>query len=186
MFSRIDDFLITWSQWLVRQLELYTPVERKGLANFCLLLLKYSIIAMAILILFKVFVSEYDGSIYIFGILVLIFSFDYFVFKTLFSRQKDVETSLPREIITRVPHRYLMILASISSIGVIFPLLITAFLSEGIYTPQMLLITFNWGIFLIKLCLELILCTTSMSHGEKQKRLEEKEMRNLQLIPTQS
>lgn len=79
-----------------------------------------------------------------------------------------------------------MTLASTSGIVAVFPLLIIAFISVGIYTPQMLLVAFNWGVFIIKLCLELLLCTTSIPPGEKQKKLEEKEMRNLQLIPTQS
>lgn len=180
MLHRIDEFLITMVQWIVRQFEIYTAIERKGLANFFLLLMKNCIIAIGILVLYQVFISEYTALIL--AILVPILTFEYFVLRELFSRQNSVRTSLPQEIITRNLIRYILIFICTFLLVIIFPFLISKWLPRGYLAPDMLLDMFILSIFYIKLWLELILCTTSLPPVEKQERLKKKMLQKMQTV----
>lgn len=178
MFSTIDSFLITCTQWFVRQLELYTPIERMDLSNFCLLLYKNSLLAMAVLIPLAIFLEHAWHFIYV--ALIITFSLEYHRYRAIILKQKTEDSSLPQEIITRETIRQLLIFSSLLSGIVVLPLLILKVLSTGTCTISDLLVAFTWGVFIIKLSLELILCTTSLPPGEKERRTKEKEMRKMQ------
>lgn len=178
MFYKIDSGLIVWVQWIVRQFELYTPIERMDLISSFLLLNKWMIILSFFLVALCL-MSGYKFDMYFLSPLSL--SCNYVFRKLTTSIQKE-PTILPKEIISRYEFRCLYLLVFPAwMLSIVLGFLIY-YLTNTIDTLSLTLVIIA-SIFVTELFLEYLLCTISLPPGEKQKRLEEKEMKNMIPIP---
>lgn len=181
MFSTIDsidNFCINLAQWIVRQVELYTSIERKGLLNYCLFLLKGFIVGLVLSIILNLLVSPHLALI-LASLVVPIFIFDYIIFKILIKDQERSNwASLPHEIITRKAIRLVHLFSFLVATGVLSEIIIS--LVTDVFLPRYLIIIFICSIFVIEFCLDLLLCTVSLPPGEKQKKVTEKELRDME------
>lgn len=178
MFYEIDNFQITWAQWLIRQLELYTKIERASVFNFFLILSRNFIIGLSLTTVLCSFLN-FPVSILILAVLLIIAHFtDYIFFKITSSTQQ--ENTLPKEIITRKGARLITLICFVFWILFLLPMLFIDILKSGVLYPNNLLALFVFANLFAKLALELLLCTTSLPPGEKQKKVAEKELREME------
>lgn len=112
----------------------------------------------------------------------------YFGIKNASAHQKETDI-LPREIVSRKKERFnvffystVIFFMSSAILILIFPIL------DKISTNVNILLSLFDLVFVFSFpflagCTEYLLCTVSLPPGEKQKRLEEKEMKNMIPIP---
>lgn len=180
MFNKIDNTLIVWAQWTVRQFELYTPIERKHLIGFFISVLRCTLIVWAVIsVIMAVLIISPD--IFIVGAVGIFTNYGYFLSYKKLANKEPSKDVLPEEIISRYIFRMAYCLISISSL-LLLPLMYLLCIS-----PQgdILLFTMFVMVFFANFCfyffnfLEYLFCTISLPPGEKQKRREEKETRNM-------
>lgn len=167
---KFDGGLIKLFQWMIHLLELHTDIERKQVINFFFEISK----GLIIMYLFFVIISGIlsPSLILFFSLLnvVLIWNFRKIV-KDAFLGQTIKVSAFPVEIITRRFLRLYMFFGIIVS---------TVFLNIEKTLIDFTCLLMIWLFF----CIEYLLCTTSLPPGEKQKRKEEKEMKNMVPVPT--
>lgn len=174
MFLRLDTYLITKMQWIVRQCELFTPYSRTMLGEFLLKLFKYTCIfwvmavpfmaAVRVITLFF-FLSATTSMVPLYMILK----------KTFHEQSKRVSGMLPQEITTRYLARMLAIITS-AFITAIYAWIL---LLPGVAHPLLLLsIGLHIFVIIIITCFEYFLCTTSLPPGEKEKHKVKQEMKH--------
>ncbi len=186
MFSTLDNSLINLAQWIVRQLELFTPITRKVIGNALL-----SFHATAIALCFCMGVdkgiqalrlgyhthSSVFWSLFWIANFLFVFSFIEICFyknATRIIRKKQKSGLLPEEILARKNKRILGIIGLfIAFCPFVLPLLL---LNEVILEALTLSV-----LVLANSLLEYFFCTTSLPPGEKEKKKVEREMKYLSL-----
>lgn len=188
MFDKIDNFLITWFQWGVRQFELYTKFERNDLVKASLLFFKVMIFSYIIVSTIKKEISiDTVFTLDIFTCLMLMVL--YFVLKVSFSKQKNTTNVLPVEILTHKPLRWFSFLNTFIVIPLVFYLSFLLFSYISLLNQEKLVVILSALVFSLNIImifyLEYLLCTISLPPGEKRKIMERKEMKQMQahLIP---
>lgn len=170
MFSLFEDFdgwLIACFQYLVRQVELLTPLTRDSLFRVLMTL------AFAGITSFGFFVMVKLAFFWSFTVLFLLWiGVHYFpVWKTSL-RSSHL---YPREVYIRISIRFQYICSFI-----LFALLLALVPPEDGFIPlEMMLFCGTYALFY---CVEYLLCTTSLPPGEKAKWKCGKELRNA--VPT--
>ncbi len=188
MFSKIDMFLITWTQWFVRQAELYTPIERKNFLSIFINLLKWVIVTWGIVSML-VAITSFPSFIsfpllFISEAGCLLFLKDFFCYVNL-SKKITTTGKLPTEIASRytIRHTYfLFVLFGPITIWCLH-LMTTSRYTDLVIISIYIIGTFCLVCFHIYLCIEYLLCTTSLPPGEKERRGIEKEISSLVLVP---
>ncbi len=182
MFSTIDTGLINMTQWSVRQFELYTKITRKDLTNFCL-----SLIRVGLLVFFLVGTTRFIlESNFISAIINLVFmttcTLNLMIWEMISKRNQPLGI-LPAEIKNRKEPRIILILVSFLCI-LSLPFFI--FLGSKNETNLIeLIFLFNFLCFsmliFLSVLIEYLLCTTSLPPHEKEKKVQEKEMKYMTL-----
>lgn len=180
MFSAIDNWIISIFQWTVRQIELYTDTTRKDLICGHLNTNKVFFLFLLILSVAELFQKGLQ-----------LFTADIFFLMVFYSRNSEIEkiskrtstiNTLPKEIITRVPDRVLLVVLgfpAITMLLLIFLAVAMAFyhgISPKIETGLYVYLVVCAVVFSL-FCLEYLLCTTSIPPGEKERRKVKKEMK---------
>lgn len=185
MFSTIDNYLIHLAQWIVRQLELFTPITRKVIGDALL-----SFHSATILLCFWAGVSHASKAISLssnssvfwstlwitnafFVVSFVEILFHKRAARIIKTKQKD--GSLPCEILVRKKERFLslLFLYILFCFSVIFALLP----NNTISLEDFVFVVLISGDFL----LEYFFCTTSLPPGEKERKKVEREMRSMSL-----
>lgn len=171
MFSIIDSKLLNISQWVMRQYELSTSSTRGEIIKEFLFLTRSTLL---IFVTFVILRWIFYPPLLFFGfLLAYMMFFATKQFERVFKSQKIEPGILPKEIITRVRKRSMLLLVSVSNV-VIF-----VFSQEKIGWFLSLYLSF----FLL-LCLEYLICTTSLPPGEKERKKQEREIKGMDLQHT--
>lgn len=185
MFSTIDNYLIRLAQWVVRQIELYTPITRAAVGDILL-----SFNSATILLCFWAGVSHTSKAISLssnssvfwstlwianafFVVSFLEILFHKRAARIIKTKQKD--GSLPCEIWVRKKERFLCLL--FLSIFFSFFVKLALLPNNTISLEDFVLVVLISGDFL----LEYFFCTTSLPPGEKERKKVEREMRSMSL-----
>lgn len=185
MFNNIDVFLINWFQYGVRQFELYTSINRKNLLNFFLFLMRFTII---ITFLFAIITLLYGYDTYMPMLFLTASSTGiYLRIKKVVAHQKETDI-LPREIVYRKIDRLYAFFCCVFVSFVVLIVLILIFpvlykINGDVNIINLITMAIIFSFPLLSCCAEYLLCTVSLPPGEKQKRKEEKEMKNMIPIP---
>ena len=181
MFSSIDNACINLAQWLVRQVELFTPFTRKALSTYFILFAWVSLIAsMGTYILLAL---KYPGVAVCFLAASLILrKFLWTVTMRVLIQQSWglVTESLPKEIYSRTRARGycwygLFFIGPLGAMICVF-----FFQIPGLALPIQLIISF---LSLSRLVPEYFLCTKSLPPGERAKSRQERELRGMKTVP---
>lgn len=187
MFDNIDLWFIKWFQYGVRQIELYTPIERKNLIAFFFVAMRNLLFAIYPTTALLFFLDIYMAISMVFSIFGLTFIF-LEIKKAMIHQEKS--DFLPKEIIFRKKERFTVVLYNLVIFFNVVPILLyvaVPFFNQVINNATIVMCFF--GLFLIScfaltvFCSEYLLCTTPLPPGEKQKKLEEKETRNMVPVP---
>lgn len=183
MFDPIDIWFVNVHQWVVRQIGLYTPFERKDVLELNLRLMRL-LFGTFILFSFLAIIFAVDRAIsYTYSILIACNYFHWFPeYKKLLelSKKNPEADVLPDEIVTRKLERYglLLLLLVFFVLFVTMYCLISPVLSfpyEALFKSNVILVILAFTFTLQ----EYLLCTTSLPPGEKQRKKEEREMKYL-------
>lgn len=166
VLDQIDTAFIFCAQWVIRQIELFTSYTRNDIGDIMLRIEKYYLIpAFAVVLLFKI------DEIFVFPFLFLSIKFakpNLSILKKRFEAQKKIQNeTLPKEINECKPQRLLGIIANIFFCFVTFKGV------QSVVCQLMFLYFISFNLF------EYFLCTTSLPPGEKRKREQEKETKNM-------
>ena len=176
MLTKIDDEIIHKTQWIVRQIELFTDITRKEILNFFLLVLKWLILAFVIIA-----GIEFTADQYFLAALNLFTSSGFLLqqidIKKIASQEQKI--ALPEEITTR---RILRIIFLVITIVCTPYIVIFIFYGKSDLPTTIAMIQF--AIFYTITILEYLLCTISLPPGEKKQYELEKEMKNMQVSMT--
>lgn len=182
MFLQIDSKIITLVQWLVRQCELYTSVLRKKIIELTLSSVMMSIIMIISSLLLVILFADDKVDILV---SVFLIGWNIFLFTDLYrnmlglTKKNTPANSLPQEIITRMLPRLILLTGLLT----LFLLVIILEIYLPIKSNAHLFFRFYeyalCSVLSFSLFFEYLLCTTSLPPGEKQRREEEKEMRNM-------
>ncbi len=162
--SRIDSKLISFFQWMVRQIELYTKATRRDTINFTLLSLRWLLVIwLAITIPLVYFES--------FSTLMLIICYGFF--KALEEEKRILEKNkIP--ILLEIEVGWKLRIFSLSQFFFMTFLSMVADSSSLIFHSKVMsMLYFLWT------CLYYLKCTSSLPPGEKEKRKTEKEIKGL-------
>lgn len=180
MFAALDNKLIGFFQWVVRQCELYTSIQRKTIINLDIKLLEVSIMLSIVSLLIGTALEKnlIDTllTLFITGCNTCMF-FALHQFTLVMNKRNRSKNSLPQEIISRINHRLVLL------VGILILFLMAFYLD--VYSPitdtsHLYFRFFSHSlcfIFFVYLIFEYLLCTTSLPPGEMQKKQEEREMR---------
>ena len=197
MLEKIDSSFIYTAQWIVRQIELYTPITKKHVEDILITCYFWMIAIFAVTIVTAMTLDLIETKhVFTFGLLFLLLAPLYFsslkVYKHIANTTRKVSDMLPavihqrkynrKAIIVSVPLAFLIIFAVIA---VLFSINRTELLSVifGNFEDQNILFSvcasLVWFILPTEFLIEYVFCTTSLPPGEKEKRATEKEMRNM-------
>ncbi len=189
MLQKIDSSLIDTVQWVVRQVELFTPVTRKALAIYTSKAILCSVIIFATALSFSTLITSSIGSYTYFMFFNVILCFCNWKELHPFLIKKQEQGILPQEIKTRERVRLYLLQVHLFFVPVIIFLSITTsketvlsvfpdLASKNSPIDAVVNIALLMFIALISIA-EYILCTISLPPGEKERRALEKETRNL-------
>lgn len=177
----LDAFLIRWTEYFVHYLILYKSYTWKEIGTL-LNSLNRLLSALMVLFLALTLIILNPLALLMFAILGLQKNTEMHYTSALTKRSC---TTIPRERVTRIFHRFLLLMCTI----LIFTTCVRIFIAvendtqnpvdSEIYTC-MFFIFFVWITSIVcVLAIEYFLCTSPPPPGEKERRLAEKEMRNL-------
>lgn len=183
MFNSIDSKLINFFQWMIRQFELYTQIQRKNIVNFAITIVKLLFAMFVLLSLFFIFFQKnfFDSVIYL-ALTLMVISVYYPSFKkTLALSNRNYPPGiLPEEIVSRRADRISGCILAVPLNCI--PLSLLMAISERSSEVDVVELG-QWTAFgLLYNCVllvEYLLCTTSLPPGEKQRKEEEREMKYL-------
>ena len=176
MFSYIDNKLINCFQWFVRQVELFTILTRKEMFAFLFLLYRYVLVGIfsSALLLCMLEDSLQDLPISIFGLFVAVRMYHLTKEGVRMFEQQQQAGVLPISILLRKCIRTLLWM-----VGSLLSFLVFSVSLREVDSDLGILLYFFLGVWIvIKIVIEYLLCTTSLPPGGKEKREQEKEMRN--------
>lgn len=179
MFSKIDNFLIMWAQWFVRQIELYTNRTKKC---SIVLFLNFNSIFTFVLILLCVLYFNFDEKSILIKLLSIGFCFMINIYNRSLKEKVGIlsdsnsTNSLPEEIVTRFFLRILLLLVCCLTMFQYF-LAYTNLTGINIY-DRIIIVSATSQVYIVVL-VEYLLCTTSLPPGEKERKQIEKEMSSL-------
>ena len=179
MFSKIDNFLIILTQWCVRQIELYTSLNRKTILLWIVNITK---ITVSVLVIVFILLLTFSPAVSIIGLSSCYMIFKYMEMTLVNAKKQNTSDALPVEIINNKNLRISLLL--------IIPF--AELLSFGLFlnNKDPLMVTFplvvESKIFYVFLCIEYLLCTTSLPPGEKERRRIEKEISSLVPVPVKN
>ena len=176
MLKEIDNELIHSAQWLVRRAELFTPITRKDIATFFLLVLKWLLVAY-----FLVAIMGFTVGQYLLGVIGLLNSLIFSMIQIAMKKNllKEQKATLPSEIVTRSLPRKCNLFIIIFLLP-LFLLLIAPSVHNDFWEIPGIAFTILACIVFTFTILEYLLCTISLPPGEKKRREQEKEMKNMQ------
>lgn len=172
MFSKIDNFLIILTQWCVRQIELYTSLNRKTILLWTVNITR---VTTSVLMIVFILLLTFSPAVSIIGLSSCYMIFQHMEMTLVHARKQNTSGALPVEIINNKNLRIFLLL--------IIPF--TELLSFGLFlnNKDPLMVTFPLivisKIFYVFLYIEYLLCTTSLPPGEKERKQIEKEMSSL-------
>lgn len=170
MFSKIDIFLILRAQWCVRQIELYTNKTRQDIFSLLFGMTRWSITATVICCLIAL--KDHIWSPILILPMYFFIAKDTKEYKEIINKSDSIDT-LPVEILTRISHRRIILL-----VGLFFSCIISIHKFNSAF--EMVIMYLQWiSLFMIPICIEYLLCTTSLPPGEKERKKIEKEMSSL-------
>lgn len=170
MFYKIDISLIMLTQKLLDFFEINTSLQKEDIVYLSLQAIKWLIITTAVL---SALLAFFVFPVVIFLVLISVgYLKNLNELKGLHRKTKRSEF-LPVEIITR------SVLRLAICGGFVFTLLITILTIHLFKSAESFILIILSAIIFSILCSEYLLCTTSLSLGEKQRRIEEKETRNM-------
>lgn len=192
MFSSIDNFLISRMQWVVRQIELFSSIERRTVGYTllaCNLLFGFPVLMTVSTCFFKIIFGPnkfwFDAPVQawiliIFAVLLFVHVETYLVATKLLEKKTDF-TSLPAEIITRIDVRESLfhLMAAYLFLFVMLGTIIAIFAKDTSPLAYAVLLLIMEGGLLIRITLEYLFCTTSLPPGEKERKIREREMKHL-------
>ena len=195
MFSKLDDNLIVKAQWLVRQVEIFTPLTRRFLGYtillvnmliglFVLVILSYLVIGIikAVVgteteLLAKIIVGT------LVGLLFYIHVETYFVATEHLAKEQPANT-LPYERIGRKRERLILFILFVVFWWAVMLIGSQAAKDGADYVVILLSYIIFEGGLVTRIVLEYLFCTTSLPPGEKEKRKQEKKAEQLTLQPS--
>jgi hypothetical protein len=172
MLTKLDENLIGFSQWAIRQVELFTTITRKNIINSTLILL------------FLVQTYLFVFHLIRFNLLVLVIVVGPFTKEAISlliaSWITERPGTLPRAINERRQTRLVILCLGIGLLAAVFVpvLLLLSRTNEGFFQPVTALILCHMMPIILAAVAEYLLCTSSLPPGEKVKRLAERELRN--------
>jgi hypothetical protein len=172
MLSYIDHKLIGTAQWAVRQIELFTSHTRQDALVFVLMLFRY-IIAGESVWTFLSFLSEdgLAGTVMAVVSVCVPFAIIYQIL-AMKIEEKEKPGVLPACIVERAGLRKgFFCLLTVHSVVIA----VLNLLGEGVGN----LISFLPVLFYCPMALEYLMCTTSLPPGEKDRKKQEREARNM-------
>lgn len=174
MIKILDLTIIEFAQWLVRQLELFTPLTRTDINNFFLLTLKWSIVVFWLITLMEFACKE--TLLGFFGILNANISIKfYMILKKEFAEQDQKSDLLPIEIVTHMRIRTTMLKFFLLLVAPVYLFVLVIW----DHFPLTCFIVISGAILFTEITLEYLLCTMSLPPAEKQRREIEKETQNM-------
>lgn len=179
MFLKIDEWLIMWADWCVRQCELYSGMTKKSIGDFWLFLLKCSVLCMMLGTVLYLAI-EVNGLGYLFVVCFLTQVMNYFTLKKYLQISDSVNNARPAAIITRRVGRYILlcVLGYIVPSWTMFIVIQEDF--SVISTTNYVIAISNTAILInlvVSAVLEYLLCVTPMPPREKQRHAYERERR---------
>lgn len=197
MLEKIDSSLIHAAQWVIRQIELYSPITKKHIEDFIINCYFWLILTFSVTIVSAIIVDVIEAKqVFTFGVLLLGLAPLYFstlkIYKGLLKKVKKESTALPAAIYERKSVRIIILLSLPLAFLIIFAMVIIAIWlnsSEVLTTffgnieeRNVLFSVCNTLIWLIlptEFLIEYLFCTTSLPPGEKDRKKTERETRNM-------
>jgi hypothetical protein len=191
VFDKLDSWLITFFQWIVRQVELFTNISRKDLLYNVMLIAKWVTLVNVCFSLWFTFsvgrtplfsargliVAVIDYLTEIVWVLALIFWFIFCEYK----RRKQVSNPqiLPEEILSMKSARWSILFISFFWTFCVLLMVLTPTIPDPIHDFRIIETWLGCGYFFFINCFAYLLCTTSLPPGEKEKQKMKREMKNI-------
>lgn len=180
LFNRIDQSIINVFQWAIRQIELHTPLTRKYLGEVLTVTFNMIICSHFVIFFVIILLNHKKNTISIITLMVLsTMTLNTYIskrdLKNHLKKTENVGNTLPEERITRIFHRYTIIL--IVQAMIFFEVIIPILFPKDIIATVYFLLLCAVPVYTVFIS-EYYMCTTSLPPGEKAKIRAEKEMKN--------
>jgi integral membrane sensor domain MASE1 len=184
LFESIDEWLTTKTTWIVRQIELYTPITHKDLFTWISF---FALLCAALLGLTAAVYFFTSGNDLLFLTVHTVNTFVMWNITKKLKRMKDtqkISDTLPIAITTRkIPRLTLVVMESFCVTFITLVFLSKFFLSLAFNISDLIAVIYIFAFGFI-LFLEYMLCTLPPPPGEKERKRIEKETRNM--VPSAS
>lgn len=171
MISATDRIIIEIFQWVIRQVELFTPITRKS-CIFAML----SLLSMIQLYLIIYHLGRFNILMFVFFVKPLTTQT---VSLIIAYNQEEATGTLPRAIKERVKRRIVVTFFFLTLLCVVFiPVFSDLYSSNMIFTSSLTAkVLFHLAPLMLASMIEYLLCTSVLPPGEKARRKIEKELK---------
>lgn len=184
MFSTIDSTIINLAQYFVRQIELFTRFTRKTIGEV-IIFFYFPIVFCKILLLAAMmfFPDTFPNDTIVKISFFFLIGFDILsMFDIDRSSKKSSNGTLPEEIIKHKPFRLTSL--GLMTIGFFWIITSSVLRGESLLYMSVKASLFMFFLFGMSIVTEYYMCTTSIPPGEKEKKKQEREMKNLSPVLT--